>query len=40
MYDEIMNRPMFQTPQQRQGAGIMAGVAPVRGYADGDFGFR
>ena len=36
MYDEIMNRPMFQTPQQRQGAGIMAGVAPVRGYADGD----
>jgi len=36
MYDEIMNRPMFQTPQQRQGAGIMAGVAPIRGYADGD----
>ena len=36
MYNEIMNRPMFQTPQQRQGAGIMAGVAPVRGYADGD----
>jgi len=35
MYDEIMNRPMFQTPQQRQGAGIMAGVAPIRGYADG-----
>ena len=31
-----MNRPMFQTPQQRQGAGIMAGVAPIRGYADGD----
>jgi len=37
MYDEIMNRPMFQTPQQRQGAGIMAGVAPIRGYADGGF---
>ena len=36
MYNEIMNRPMFQTPQQRQGSGIMAGVAPVRGYADGD----
>ena len=36
MYNEIMNRPMFQTPQQRQGAGIMAGVAPIRGYADGD----
>lgn len=31
-----MNRPMFQTPQMRQGAGIMAGVAPIRGYADGD----
>tara|TARA_R100001163_G_scaffold65565_1_gene63292 strand:+ start:1 stop:1914 length:1914 start_codon:yes stop_codon:yes gene_type:complete len=27
---------MFQTPQMRQGAGIMAGVAPIRGYADGD----
>ena len=39
MYQDIMNRPMFQTPQQRQGTGIMAGVAPttpVRGYADGD----
>jgi len=39
MYQDIMNRPMFQTPQQRQGAGIMAGVAPttpIRGYADGD----
>jgi len=35
MYSDIMNRPMFQTPQQRQGLGIMAGVAPVRGYADG-----
>tara|TARA_R110002124_G_scaffold70710_1_gene189500 strand:+ start:270 stop:1880 length:1611 start_codon:yes stop_codon:yes gene_type:complete len=36
MYDEVMRRPMFQTPQQRQASGIMAGVAPVRGYADGD----
>ena len=36
MYSDIMNRPMFQTPQQRQGMGIMAGVAPVRGYAEGD----
>ena len=35
MYDQIMQRPMFQTPQQRQGMGIMAGVAPVRGYKDG-----
>ena len=36
MYNQIMQRPMFQTPQQRQGMGIMAGVAPVRGYKDGD----
>ena len=36
MYNQIMQRPMFQTPQQRQGMGIMAGVAPVRGYAEGD----
>ena len=36
MYNEIMNRPMFQTPQMRQGGGIMAGVAPIRGYAEGD----
>ena len=35
MYSDIMNRPMFQTPQQRQGLGIMAGVAPVRGYEEG-----
>jgi len=35
MYDEVMRRPMFQTPQQRQASGIMAGVAPVRGYAEG-----
>jgi len=37
MYDEVMRRPMFQTPQQRQASGIMAGVAPVRGYAGGGF---
>jgi hypothetical protein len=36
MYNEIMNRPMFQTPQMREGSGIMAGVAPIRGYAEGD----
>jgi len=36
MYEELMNRPMFQTPQRRQAGGIMAGVAPIRGYADGD----
>ena len=36
MYNQIMQRPMFQTPQQRQGMGIMAGVAPVRGYKDGE----
>ena len=24
-----MNRPMFQTPQMREGSGIMAGVAPI-----------
>ena len=35
MYNQIMQRPMFQTPQQRQGMGIMAGVVPVRGYAEG-----
>jgi len=27
--NEYMNRPMFQTPQMREGGGIMAGVAPV-----------
>tara|TARA_R100000664_G_C2758982_1_gene148300 strand:+ start:642 stop:2699 length:2058 start_codon:yes stop_codon:yes gene_type:complete len=26
---------MFQTPQQRAGSGIMAGVAPVQGYENG-----
>ena len=35
MYNEIMNRPMFQTPQMREGGGIMAGVAPIRGYEEG-----
>ena len=35
MLDNIYQRPMFQTPQTRQGSGIMAGVAPVRGYEDG-----
>ena len=30
-----MRRPMFQTPQQRAGSGIMAGVAPVQGYENG-----
>ena len=37
MYEDIMRRPMFQTPQQRAGGGIMRGVAPVQGYAEGDF---
>ncbi len=37
MYNEVMNRPMFQTPQMRQGGGIMAGVAPIRGYEEGGF---
>jgi len=27
--NEYMNRPMFQTPQMREGSGIMAGVAPI-----------
>jgi len=35
MLDNIYQRPMFQTPQTRQGSGIMAGIAPVRGYEDG-----
>jgi len=35
MYNEVMNRPMFQTPQMREGGGIMAGIAPIRGYAEG-----
>jgi len=35
VYEDIMRRPMFQTPQQRAGSGIMAGVAPVQGYENG-----
>tara|TARA_Y100001968_G_scaffold67976_1_gene58999 strand:- start:9469 stop:11331 length:1863 start_codon:yes stop_codon:yes gene_type:complete len=35
MQNPVMQRPMFQTPMQRQGLGIMAGVAPVRGYEEG-----
>tara|TARA_R110000824_G_scaffold212579_3_gene398827 strand:- start:7534 stop:9264 length:1731 start_codon:yes stop_codon:yes gene_type:complete len=34
--NEYINRPMFQTPQMRLGGGVMAGVAPVRGYHGGD----
>src|SRR6056300_1232219 len=39
MLDNIYQRPMFQTPQTRQGSGIMAGVAPVRLQGGGDPGF-
>ena len=35
MYEDIMRRPMFQTPQQRAGGGIMRGVAPVQRYQEG-----
>ena len=35
MKNPVMQRPMFQTPMQREGMGIMAGVAPVRGFAFG-----
>ena len=35
MYEDIMRRPMFQTPQQRESSGIMTGVVPIRGYAEG-----
>ena len=35
MKNPVMQRPMFQTPMQREGMGIMAGVAPVQGYANG-----
>ena len=35
MYEDIMRRPMFQTPQQRARSGIMAGVVPVQGYENG-----
>ncbi len=37
MLNTIYQRPMFQTPQTRQGSGIMAGVAPVRGFEDGGY---
>jgi len=35
VYEDIMRRPMFQTPQQRESSGIMTGVVPIRGYAEG-----
>ena len=35
MQNPVMQRPMFQNPMQRQGLGIMAGVAPVQGYENG-----
>ena len=35
MQNPVMQRPMFQTPMQRESMGIMAGVAPIRGYANG-----
>ena len=35
MQNPVMQRPMFQTPMQRESMGIMAGVAPIRGYAEG-----
>jgi hypothetical protein len=35
MQNSVMQRPMFQTPMQRESMGIMAGVAPIRGYAEG-----
>ena len=35
MQNPVMQRPMFQNPMQRQGLGIMAGVAPIRGYEEG-----
>ena len=34
--NNIYNRPMFQNPQQRAGAGIMAGVAPINMANGGD----
>ena len=34
--NNIYSRPMFQTPQQRSGGGIMAGVAPVNMQDGGD----
>ena len=35
MQNPVMQRPMFQNPMQRESMGIMAGVAPIRGYAEG-----
>ena len=35
MQNPVMQRPMFQTPMQRESMGIMAGVAPIRQYAEG-----
>ena len=35
MQNPVMQRPMFQTPMQRESMGIMAGVAPIQGYAEG-----
>ena len=35
MQNPVMQRPMFQTPMQRKSMGIMAGVAPIQGYAEG-----
>ena len=35
MQNPVMQRPMFQNPMQRESMGIMAGVAPIRGYKDG-----
>jgi len=35
MQNPVIQRPMFQTPMQRESMGIMAGVAPIRGYAEG-----
>ena len=29
MYDDTLSRPMFQTPGERAGSGIMSGVAPI-----------
>lgn len=29
MYDDALSRPMFQTPGERAGSGIMSGVAPI-----------
>lgn len=39
MLGNIYSRPMFQTPVQRAGGGIMAGVAPINLQDGGDPGF-